>query len=178
MKAKNPFGPILPPGSALGRIAAKHRSHVRVMVFIGVAVGVFSLALLLIGGCIHARHIDDAVVTGKHQVVFAAATNKPSVPARLPAMVTNNSPMRAPMEAARSSPPSAAASVTPKSAPLIATQAITARNYSVVKGDTLSKIAKANGVSVSALTKANPGVAPAKLKVGQVLHIPPGGQKP
>ena len=51
------------------------------------------------------------------------------------------------------------------------------KNYSVVKGDTYSKIAKANGVSVSALAKANPGVDPAKLKVGQVLHIPVVGQK-
>jgi len=51
------------------------------------------------------------------------------------------------------------------------------KNYSVVSGDTFSKIAKANGVSVSALTKANPGVAPAKLKVGQELHIPVIGQQ-
>ena len=51
------------------------------------------------------------------------------------------------------------------------------KSYSVVKGDTYSKFAKANGVSVSALAKGNPSVDPAKLKIGQVLHIPAGGQK-
>jgi LysM repeat protein len=176
MKAKNPFGPILPPGSALGRIAAKHRSHVRVMVFIGVGAGVLGLAVLLIGGCIHARHIDDAVVTGKHQVVFAAATTNTSVPAGLTVLGTN-SPAPVPMVPARPSPPPVAPSATPKSAPLIATQAPTAKIYSVVKGDTFSKIAKASGVSVSALVKANPGIEPTKLKVGQVLHIPVAGRK-
>ena len=51
------------------------------------------------------------------------------------------------------------------------------KNQSVVKGDTFSQIAKASGVSVSALAKANPGVDPTKLKIGQVLHIPVAGQK-
>jgi LysM repeat protein len=177
MKTKNPFGPILPPGSALGRIAAQHRSHVRVMVFIGVAVGVFGLAVLLIGGCIHARHIEDTAGTSKRQVGLAAATSSNSAPARLTVLATNT-PAPVPMESARPAPPPAATSVPPKSGPGPATQTTAAKNYSVVKGDTLSRIAKAHGVSVSALTKANPGVAPAKLKIGQVLHIPPAGQKP
>jgi LysM repeat protein len=45
-----------------------------------------------------------------------------------------------------------------------------------VKGDSFYKIAKANGVSVRALTDANPGVDSAKLKIGQVLQIPAGVQ--
>ncbi len=47
-----------------------------------------------------------------------------------------------------------------------------AGEYAVKSGDTFAKIAKANGVSLSALTAANPGVNPAKLKVGQVIKLP------
>ena len=44
--------------------------------------------------------------------------------------------------------------------------------YVVVKGDSLWKIAKKNGVTVKAIEAANPGVNPSKLKVGQKLSIP------
>jgi LysM repeat protein len=47
-----------------------------------------------------------------------------------------------------------------------------AKEYTVAKGDSFFKIAKANGTTVSALTKANPGVDSAKLKVGQKIKIP------
>ena len=50
--------------------------------------------------------------------------------------------------------------------------------YVVVKGDTLGKIAKKNGVTLKALEAANPGVEPTKLKVGQKLTIPAGGTAP
>jgi LysM repeat protein len=48
--------------------------------------------------------------------------------------------------------------------------------YVVVKGDSLAKIAKKNGVSLKALEAANEGVKPAKLKIGQKLVIPAGGK--
>lgn len=44
--------------------------------------------------------------------------------------------------------------------------------YVVKSGDTGTKIAKANGVSISALTAVNPGVNFSKLKVGQKLKLP------
>ena len=44
--------------------------------------------------------------------------------------------------------------------------------YTVAQGDTLQKIARANGVSLSALTKANPDAVPSKLRVGQKLQLP------
>jgi len=44
--------------------------------------------------------------------------------------------------------------------------------YSVKSGDTLSKIAKANGTTVKALEAANPGVDPNHLKVKQKLNLP------
>jgi LysM repeat protein len=46
------------------------------------------------------------------------------------------------------------------------------KEYTVVKGDTLFKIARANGVSLSAITKANSKVEPSKLKAGQKIQIP------
>jgi LysM repeat protein len=47
--------------------------------------------------------------------------------------------------------------------------------YTIVKGDTLGKIAKANGVKLRALQDANPGVDSTKLKIGQKINIPAGG---
>jgi len=44
--------------------------------------------------------------------------------------------------------------------------------YTVKAGDTMSAIAKRNGVSVNALQSANPGVDSRRLKIGQVLNIP------
>jgi peptidoglycan DL-endopeptidase CwlO len=44
--------------------------------------------------------------------------------------------------------------------------------YAIAKGDTLAKIAKANGTTVGALTKANPHLDPAKLQPGQKIQIP------
>jgi len=45
--------------------------------------------------------------------------------------------------------------------------------YRIKKGDTLWAIANKYGVTVKALTKANPGIKPNALKVGQVIIIPP-----
>src|ERR1035437_4099075 len=176
MKGTNPFGTILPPGSPLARVAEKRRSHLRVRLFVVVAVGVFGLAVLLIGGCIHARRIKESAVPAKHHELIAAATTNASAPVWLP-LIATNSPVPALIVSARPSPPSIAPIAPAKSAPRIAAQATTAKNYSVVKGDTFSKIAKANRVSVSALVKANPDIEPAKLKAGQVLHIPNVGQE-
>ena len=45
--------------------------------------------------------------------------------------------------------------------------------YTVKTGDTLSKIAMRNGVSVAQLLKANPQISdPNKIKVGQVINLP------
>ncbi len=46
------------------------------------------------------------------------------------------------------------------------------RHYTVRKKDTLSKIARAHGVSLQAMVQANPNINPDKLKVGQVINLP------
>lgn len=48
-------------------------------------------------------------------------------------------------------------------------------NYTVKAGDTLSRIAAANGTTVAALVSANRIADPNKIKVGQVLVIPAAG---
>jgi LysM repeat protein len=47
------------------------------------------------------------------------------------------------------------------------------RNYRVRRGDTLYSIARRHGVSTAALQAANPGVNPSRLRIDQVLQIPP-----
>jgi LysM repeat protein len=51
-------------------------------------------------------------------------------------------------------------------------KSLPAPEYRIKKGDTLSAIAKDNGVSLKALTEANPDLNPTKLKIGKSLNIP------
>jgi LysM repeat protein len=64
----------------------------------------------------------------------------------------------------------APSAMTPTSAPT--TDVAAGDTYSVKSGDTLSKIAKANGTTVKALEAANPGIDPNHLKVKQKLNLP------
>ncbi len=77
-------------------------------------------------------------------------------------MMNTNPP---PVEA--SNPPVQPPAVVPAVAPETA-----GTEYVVVKGDSLWKIAKKNGVTVKAIEAANPGIDPDRIKVGQKLSIP------
>jgi LysM repeat protein len=44
--------------------------------------------------------------------------------------------------------------------------------YTVKSGDSLAKIARANGVTLAEIVAANPGVDPKRLKVGQKINLP------
>jgi LysM repeat protein len=48
--------------------------------------------------------------------------------------------------------------------------------YTIKSGDSLAKIARANGVSLADLEAANPGVDPKHLKVGQKINLPTKAQ--
>lgn len=52
------------------------------------------------------------------------------------------------------------------------------QTYTVKSGDSLSKIAKVNGVTLKALEAANPNVDPNHIKVGQKLNIPVKAEAP
>ncbi len=57
-------------------------------------------------------------------------------------------------------------------------QASAGRQHAVAEGDNFWSVARRYDVSVAALTKANPGVDPTRLRVGQTLAIPVPGQGP
>ncbi len=52
------------------------------------------------------------------------------------------------------------------------------KEYTVVKGDSFSKIAKANGLSTDAIARVNPEVNPTQLQVGKKLQIPAASPAP
>ena len=47
-----------------------------------------------------------------------------------------------------------------------------ARAYKVQSGDTMAAIARKNGLKLSVLMAANPGVEPQKMRAGQILNLP------
>lgn len=49
---------------------------------------------------------------------------------------------------------------------------VSERQYMISSGDTLLKIARENGVTLKALSAANPGLDPKKLKPGDVIQVP------
>jgi len=139
--------PFLPIGSLLEQ-QSKRRSRMKIGVLCVLVVGIVGLTVMLIQGCKREQ---------------SEETNQPPVDTNAVVMDTN--------------PPALMASNPPVVAPPVAVQppAPTGTEYVVVRGDTLGKIAKKNGVTLGALKDANPGVEPTKLKVGQKLNIPAGG---
>jgi LysM repeat protein len=150
MNNPNPF---VPKGSLLEQ-QSKRRSHMKLGVFCVLLVGVVGLTAMLIQGC-------------KREQNTEAENQPPPVDTNTVVMDTNPPPLQA------SNPPVAPPPVVgpPPAAP-------SGTEYVIVHGDTLAKIAKKNGVTLSALKAANPGVEPTKLKVGQKLTIPAGGTAP
>lgn len=53
--------------------------------------------------------------------------------------------------------------------------------YTIRAGDTLSAIAASHHTTLADILSANPGIAPEKLQIGQVIHLhptPSGGPRP
>jgi len=147
MNSPNPF---VPQGSLL-ELQSKRRSRLKVAVFCVLAVGVTGLTAMLIQGCKREQ--------------TETENQMPPLETNVTAMNTNLPPVEA------SNPPVAPTVVTP---PPVAPSAPEAAGteYVVVKGDSLWKIAKKNSVTVKAIEAANPGIDPAKLKIGQKISIP------
>jgi LysM repeat protein len=151
MNNPNPF---VPKGSLLEE-QSKRRSRMKLAVLCVLVVVVTGLTAMLIQGC-------------KREQVDTGNTPPPDTNA-VAAVDTNPPPTEA------SNPPVAVPPVvTPAPTPAPVPEAA-GTEYVVIKGDSFAKIAKKNGVSVKAIQAANPGVAPAKLKVGQKISIPAGG---
>jgi len=144
MNNPNPF---VPQGSLLEQKNST-RSRFRLAVVCIVAVNALVLTALLMQGCKREQ-------TEAENPAPPVDTNlPPAVDTNLPATTETNPPP----------PPMAVTTPAPAEA--------TGTEYVVVKGDTLSNIAKKFSVTVKAIEAANPGVVPTKLQVGQKLSIP------
>lgn len=62
----------------------------------------------------------------------------------------------------------------PATASTSKTTAVAGKEYTIQSGDTLYSVARKQGVSLAALKKANPGVDPSNLKIGQTLKLQGG----
>src|SRR5450755_1446051 len=153
----NNSNPFVPQGSLLDQ-QNKRRSRMKLGVFCVLALSVTGLMAMLIQGCKREQPAESTDT-------LMADTNTPTTDTNTPSYTASNSPALV---------PSMATSAPPVIAPPPVVETAGAE-YVVVKGDTLAKIAKKNGMSVKAIEAANPGVVPTKLKVGQKLSLPAGG---
>ena len=162
----NTPNPLVPQGSLERQ--SKGKSTVRIAIFTIVSIHAVFFAGLLMQGCRN----DNTKAPLKTE-----ATNQNT----LPSLEGTTSTYSNAQESAQASNPP----VVPNPAPTIVSEppppaplppptepAVEGKPYKIAKGDTLAKIAKANGVSLRAMTKANPNVDPSKLKVGQTIQIP------
>lgn len=69
---------------------------------------------------------------------------------------------------ARPSPPTE----TQTASPGTATAPASGKTYTIRAGDILAKVAREHGTTVDAILKANPGINPNRIKVGQVINLP------
>jgi len=131
----------------------KSRTRVRLAVFFVLSVHVVGLMALLMQGCRKPNEQEQPVPNTNAPAATPEQTNAPAPET--------------------SAPPAAATAPQPEATPAPA-PAPSATEYVVVKGDTLSGIAKKFGTSVKAIEDANQGVEPTKLRIGQKLQIPAG----
>jgi len=167
----NKLNPFSGPGSLKAEGQQTRRERFKVVVWTIVAANVVLFAGLLIQGCrgepatTETTGDSAAEVTSPDTNGTATAEQKPaadsSVPPTFESTPSNTNPVPNTVTETASTPTPAPAQAG-------------AKQYTVSKGDSFRKIAKANGVSLKALTDANPGVDSAKLKVGQVLQLPAG----
>jgi LysM repeat protein len=148
----NNQNPLIPQGSSLEQ-KNKGRARVKIAVFFVLAIHGIGLMALLMQGCGQSKEpaAPTEAVSSNAPPAFIEQTNAPVPPSNPPIAVTP--------PAMPEPPPTAAV-------PAGATE------YTIVKGDILSNIAKNFHVSVKAITDANPGIEPAKLKIGQKIRIP------
>ncbi len=170
MNNPNPF---VPQGSLLEQ-QSKRRSRFKLAVFCVLAVGIAGLAAMLIQGCKREQSGDQNTDNSQPPVdtnsVVATDTNQPPMEATNPPGppgTTENAPGTTPQGTVPPVP-------TPPPTPAPPPPAPAPSEYVVLKGDTYSKIATANGLTVKALEEANPNIPPTRLRIGEKLVLPAG----
>jgi LysM repeat protein len=165
MNNPNPF---VPKGSLLEQ-QSQRRSRLKLAVFCVLAVSITGLVAVLIQGCKREKPSEDDTLNPPS---LDSSTNPPMDTDTNPPMteVSNPPVVPPPVTTNASAPP-----IIPPVAPVEQVAPTEGAEYVIVKGDTLGKIAKKNGVTLKALEAANPGVVPTKLKIGNKLTLPAGG---
>ena len=169
----NTPNPLIPQGSLLEQQKSQGKSNLFIFVFTILAIHVVLFAGLLMQGCNKkpAETTLDSHATSLADTNANATVQPPSLGAPAASPATLPFETNLPQTAATVSNPPAPATPPPVETP-VATSPVAGKEYTVAKGDAYYKIAKAHGVSITALAKANPNVDSRKLKVGQKLIVP------
>lgn len=156
--------PLVPQGSFESQ--AGRKSHVRIAVYAILGIHFVVLSGLLILGC--KRDDKDALAEPPKTDLGAA---QPFTNTAEPLPVATNTPATNPVAplAENTTPP-----VTNNPPPVVppATDAAVTE-HKIAAGESFSSLSTKYGVSVKAIQAANPGVDSTKLKIGQVVKIPP-----
>jgi len=175
------------PPLGTAQVPAKRKSNLRLAVFVIVALHLVVFAGLLQQGCRQKTETaaGGATNTNEFGPITTPAYAEPTAPApgtatqQVAGVPTPATPAPAPTAPPPTATTPAEAALTPTPAPTppagaeaAAPAAGVGKEYVVVKGDTLVKIAKQQGITRKALEAANPGVQPLRLKIGQKLVIP------
>lgn len=168
--------PFVPRGSLLEK-QGQRRSRLKLAVFCVLAISVTGLTAMLIQGCKRTAPDTESDLNPPPMDTNAFPPEDNGFP---PMTTTSNVPVE-PLPPVVSNPPVTPLPLppvtpvqTPPVTPLPPVAPAAGSEYTVVKGDTLGKIAKNHGVSLKALQAANPSVVPTRLQIGQKLVIPAG----
>ena len=131
----------------------KGRARVKIAVFFVLAIHGIGLMTLLMQGCGQPKEpvVPTESTTSNVPPAFVEATNSQATTDNVPVVVA---------------PPASVETPAPPTPPAGATE------YTIVKGDNFSTIAKKFHTTAKAIAEANPGVEATKLHIGQKIHIP------
>ena len=168
----NTPNPLIPQGTFLEQ---KSRSHIRIAVITILAVHVVLLGSLLMAGCKRTTDQAAAEQTNEGGVYPPApVTQLPPSDAQPPATgnvaaapPTHLTPVPVPTNTLPPEQPVVLPPPTPTPVPTFSQG-----EHVVIKGESFYTIAKKYGVTSRGIQEANPGVDPARLKIGQKLVIP------
>jgi LysM repeat protein len=172
----NTPNPLIPQGSLQQR-QSKGKSTFFIAVFTVIAIHAVFFTGLLMQGCKPEGDKDKKLGAASTNATDQLAKLDPSYlasPNDLPKPATN---LPGASEFAQTNLPQQTTYQPPVvTNPIVQTatieQQVETKEYTVVRNDNLYKIAKANGVTAGAITKANPDLDPLHLKPGQKLQIP------
>lgn len=146
--------------SSLTEQKTKSRTRVRLAIITVLALHVIVLVPLLVQGCKRQEETAPPVAETNLPPLAVEETNLPPTDLTHPSMAL---------------PPLAPATNVMTAIPAMPATAVApaeGTTYTVVKGDSFFSIGKKFGVSIKAVSAANPGVDSSHLKIGQKLNVP------